>query len=180
VNASNRGLDKIWTTKFGSHCRDDGRSIYKNRVLNHKVGQFIICPLWVDKSVWCSNFLAWLWSLSERTTARSTLVDAPDLRDWRNYHALALRLIQRARSLYAKGALNIGLDTATIDLCLSLFDWAPFRTSKAHSLVDLRGAIPAFIHIRDGKKHEVNGHPACRGRGLQPGGSRLLGLRSAA
>jgi Transposase DDE domain/Domain of unknown function (DUF4372) len=99
--------------------------------------------------------------------ARSTLSDALNLRDWRIYHALAMRLIQRARSLYAKDALNIDLDTTvyaldatTIDLCLSLFDWAPFRTTKAavkmHTLLDLRGSIPAFIHISDGKMHEVN------------------------
>ncbi len=99
--------------------------------------------------------------------ARSTLFDALNLRDWRIYHALAMRLIQRARSLYAKDALNIdldatvyALDATTIDLCLSLFDWAPFRTTKAavkmHTLLDLRGSIPAFIHISDGKMHKVN------------------------
>ena len=99
--------------------------------------------------------------------ARSTLADALNLRDWRIYHALAMRLIQRARSLYSKDSLNIdldatvyALDATTIDLCLSLFDWAPFRTTKAavkmHTLLDLRGSIPAFIHISDGKMHEVN------------------------
>lgn len=99
--------------------------------------------------------------------ARSTLSDALNLRDWRIYHALAMRLITRARELYAKEALDIdldatvyALDATTIDLCLSLFDWAPFRKTKAaikmHTLLDLRGAIPAFIHISDGKMHEVN------------------------
>jgi hypothetical protein len=99
--------------------------------------------------------------------ARSTLSDALNARDWRIYHDLAMRLITRARSLYAKDALEIdldatvyALDATTIDLCLSLFDWAPFRTAKAavkmHTLLDLRGAIPAFIHISDGKMHEVN------------------------
>ena len=99
--------------------------------------------------------------------ARSTLADALNLRDWRIYHGLAMRLIHRARGLYAKDALNIELDTTvyaldatTIDLCLSLFDWAPFRTTKAavkmHTLLDLRGSIPAFIHVSDGKMHEVN------------------------
>jgi len=98
--------------------------------------------------------------------ARSTLSDALNLRDWRIYHALAMRLIQRARSLYARDALNIdldatvyALDATTIDLCLSLFDWSSFRTTKAavkmHTLLDLRGSIPAFIHISDGKMHEV-------------------------
>ena len=99
--------------------------------------------------------------------ARSTLADALNLRDWRIYHGLAMRLIHRARGLYAKDALNIeldatvyALDATTIDLCLSLFDWAPFRTTKAaikmHTLPDLRGSIPAFIHVSDGKMHEVN------------------------
>ena len=99
--------------------------------------------------------------------ARSTLADALNLRDWRIYHALAMRLILRARDLYASDPLDIGLDatvyaldSTTIDLCLSLFDWAPFRSTKAavkmHTLLDLRGAIPAFIHISDGKMHDVN------------------------
>jgi hypothetical protein len=99
--------------------------------------------------------------------ARSTLSDALNLRDWRIYHALAMRLIIRARELYAKESLDIdldatvyALDATTIDLCLSLFEWAPFRKAKAaiklHTLLDLRGAIPAFIHISDGKMHEVD------------------------
>ena len=99
--------------------------------------------------------------------ARSTLSDALNLRDWHIYHALAMCLITRARTLYAKEALDIdldatvyALDATTIDLCLSLFEWAPFRKTKAavklHTLLDLRGAIPAFIHISDGKMHDVN------------------------
>ena len=99
--------------------------------------------------------------------ARSTLADALNLRDWRIYHALAQRLIAHARVLYADDASVLDLDTSvyaldstTIDLCLSLFDWAPFRSTKAaiklHALLDLRGAIPAFIHISDGKLHDVN------------------------
>jgi len=98
--------------------------------------------------------------------ARSTLADALNLRDWRIYHALAMRLMTRARDLYASESLNIdidatvyALDSTTIDLCLSLFDWAPFRTTKAavkmHTLLDLRGSIPAFIHISDGKMGDV-------------------------
>ena len=98
--------------------------------------------------------------------ARSTLADALNLRDWRIYHALAIRLMARARQLYAKESLNIdidasvyALDSTTIDLCLSLFDWAPFRTTKAavkmHTLLDLRGSIAAFIHISDGKVGDV-------------------------
>jgi hypothetical protein len=89
--------------------------------------------------------------------ARSTLSDALNLRDWRIYHELAMRLITRARMLYAEDSHGIeldatvyALDATTIDLCLSLFDWAPFRAAKGavkmHTLLDLRGAIPAFIH----------------------------------
>jgi hypothetical protein len=99
--------------------------------------------------------------------ARSTLADALNLRDWRIYHALAQRLIARARALYAEEPTVLeldadvyALDATTIDLCLSLFDWAPFRSTKAaiklHTLLDLRGAIPAFIYISDGKLHDVN------------------------
>jgi hypothetical protein len=98
--------------------------------------------------------------------ARSTLSDALNQRDWHIYHALAMRLIVRARNLYAAEPTGLeldatvyALDSTTIDLCLSLFDWAPFRTTKAavkmHTLLDLRGAIPAFIHISDGKMGDV-------------------------
>jgi hypothetical protein len=99
--------------------------------------------------------------------ARSTLADALERRDWRIYHALAQRLIVRARALYAQepsvldlDASVYALDSTTIDLCLSLFDWAPFQSTKAavklHTLLDLRGAIPTFILISDGKLHDVN------------------------
>ncbi len=98
---------------------------------------------------------------------RSTLADANESRHWRIWSDLAALLIRRARKLYAGDALVVGLDntvyaldSSTIDLCLSLFDWAPFRSTKAaiklHTLLDLRGAIPAFIHISDGKLHDVN------------------------
>jgi hypothetical protein len=99
--------------------------------------------------------------------ARSTLADALERRDWRIYHALAQRLIVRAKALYAQDpsvleldASVYALDSTTIDLCLSLFDWAPFRSTKAaiklHTLLDLRGSIPTFLHISDGKLHDVN------------------------
>jgi hypothetical protein len=99
---------------------------------------------------------------------RSTLADANESRDWRIWSDLAAVLIRRARKLYAsESALGVdldntvyALDSSTIDLCLSLFEWAPFRSTKAaiklHTLLDLRGAIPAFIHISDGKLHDVN------------------------
>ena len=102
----------------------------------------------------------------KQAPARSTLSDALNRRDWRIFEALALRLIERARALYATDRLDIdldatvyALDATTIDLCLSLFEWAPFTRTKAavklHTLLDLRGAIPAFIHISDGKMHDA-------------------------
>jgi hypothetical protein len=98
---------------------------------------------------------------------RSTLADANESRDWRIWCDIAALLIRRARKLYRDEDLGLdlsntvyALDATTIDLCLSLFDWAPFRSTKAaikmHTLLDLRGAIPTFIHISDGKFHEVN------------------------
>jgi len=98
---------------------------------------------------------------------RSTLADANEQRDWRIYAEFAQRLITQARKLYAKEELVLdltntiyALDSTTIDLCLSLFPWASFRSTKAavkmHTLLDLRGNIPSFIHISDGKMHDVN------------------------
>jgi len=99
--------------------------------------------------------------------AKSTLADANEQRDWRIYEAFAISLIQIARTLYAGDDFAVklehtayALDTTTIDLCLSVFPWARFRQAKAavkmHTLLDLRGNIPTFIHITDGKMHEVN------------------------
>ena len=98
---------------------------------------------------------------------RSTLADANERRDWRIYAEFAQRLITQARKLYAEEDLGLdltntvyALDSTTIDLCLSLFPWAPFRRTKAavkmHTLLDLRGNIPSFIHVSDGKVHDVN------------------------
>jgi len=98
---------------------------------------------------------------------RSTLADANESRDWHIWEDLAAVLIKRARKLYCNESFGVELDSAvyaldatTIDLCLSLFPWAPFRSTKAavklHTLLDLRGNIPAFIHISDGKTHEVS------------------------
>ena len=98
---------------------------------------------------------------------RSTLADANEGRDWHIWEDLAALLIRRARKLYCNDSFGIdlnntvyALDATTIDLCLPLFPWAPFRSAKAavklHTLLDLRGNIPAFIHITDGKTHEVN------------------------
>ncbi|MEI7843104.1 MAG: IS4 family transposase [Gallionellaceae bacterium] len=99
--------------------------------------------------------------------AKSTLADANESRDWRIYQDFALSQIKVARQLYSQDSFAVelsqtvyALDTTTIDLCLSVFPWAHFRQAKAavkmHTLLDLRGNIPTFIHISDGKMHEVN------------------------
>ncbi|OPY89953.1 MAG: Transposase DDE domain protein [Syntrophaceae bacterium PtaU1.Bin231] len=99
--------------------------------------------------------------------SRSTLAEANEMRDWRIYADFAHHLIAIARKLYQKEPLAVelqntvyALDATTIDLCLSLFPWARFRAAKGavrlHTLLDLRGNIPSFIHISDGKLHEVN------------------------
>ena len=104
-----------------------------------------------------------------RAVRRSTLADANERRDWRIWADFAAVLIRRANKLYADEPLGLdvniagnvyALDSSTIDLCLSLFDWAPYRTGdaaiKLHTLLDLRGNIPSFIHISDGKMGDVN------------------------
>jgi len=99
--------------------------------------------------------------------SKSTLADANEIRDWRIYADFAQHLIGVARKLYQKDQLAIdieqtvyALDSTTIDLCLSVFPWACFRSTKAavklHTLIDLRGNIPTFIHVSDGKLHDVN------------------------
>lgn len=99
--------------------------------------------------------------------SRSTLADANEGRDWRIYAELAHRLIAQARVLYADDPIGVdlpdtvyALDSTTIDLCLSVFPWAPFRRTKAaiklHTLLDLRGAIPSFLHVSAGKLNDVN------------------------
>ena len=100
--------------------------------------------------------------------SRSTLADANEKRDWRIYAEFAQTLIAIARDLYQEDSFLeeldetvYALDSTTIDLCLSVFPWATFRKRKAavklHTLLDLRGNIPTFIHISDGKLHDVNG-----------------------
>jgi hypothetical protein len=102
-----------------------------------------------------------------KTISRNTLSNANALRPWQMYADFAQHLIGIARPLYADEPLAVDLDATvyafdatTIDLCLSVYPWAPFRSAKAaiklHTLLDLRGAIPSFIHITDGKTHEVN------------------------
>ncbi len=99
--------------------------------------------------------------------SRNTLANANKTRDWRIYADFAQSLIQTARKLYVDEEIGVdlnntvyALDATTIDLCLSVFPWAHFRSTKAavklHTLLDLRGSIPTFIHISDGKMHDVN------------------------
>jgi hypothetical protein len=99
--------------------------------------------------------------------ARSTLADANEKRSWRIHQDFALSLISTARRLYAEDSFGLelkntvyALDSSTIDLCLALFPWARFRKAKGavklHTLLDLRGSIPTFIHISDGKLGDVN------------------------
>ena len=101
------------------------------------------------------------------TVARSTLADANEARDWRIYAEFAQHLIRIARRLYIDEPFGVdlketvyALDSTTIDLCMTLFPWAPFRSTKAaiklHTLIDLRGNIPSFIHISDGKLYDVD------------------------
>jgi Domain of unknown function (DUF4372)/Transposase DDE domain len=99
--------------------------------------------------------------------SRSALADANEERDWRIHYEFAQSLIRAARRLYAQDPIAAeltetvyALDSTTIDLCLALFPWAEFRSTKAavklHTLLDLRGSIPTFVHISDGKLHDVN------------------------
>jgi hypothetical protein len=99
--------------------------------------------------------------------ARNTLANANAVRDWRIYCDFAQSLIGIARRLYADEPLGVelketvyALDSTTLDLCLSVFAWAPFRSTKAavklHTLLDLRGPIPSFVFVSDGKLHDVN------------------------
>jgi hypothetical protein len=102
-----------------------------------------------------------------QTISRNTLANANATRPWQIYADFAQHLVGIARPLYATEPFGLELDAtvyafdaSTIDLCLSVFAWAPFRSTKAaiklHTLLDLRGNIPSFIHITDGKTHEVN------------------------
>jgi hypothetical protein len=117
-----------------------------------------------------------------KTISRNTLSNANAVRPWQMYSDFAQHLIGIARPLYADEPLAVDLDATvyafdatTIDLCLSVYPWAPFRSAKAaiklHTLLDLRGAIPSFIHITDGKTHEVNILDALM---IEPGAYYLL------
>lgn len=100
------------------------------------------------------------------TVSRSTLADANESRDWRLFADLAQQLLRQARHLYANEDLGVeleqaayALDSTTVDLCLSLFPWARFRRTRAavklHTLLDVRGSLPASVNITDGRTHDV-------------------------
>lgn len=101
------------------------------------------------------------------SVSRNNLSNANERRDWRIYADFAQILIPQARRLYAGEDFGVdldatvyALDSTTIDLCLSMFPWARFRKRKGalklHTLLNLSGSIPEFIHISDGKLHDVN------------------------
>lgn len=116
------------------------------------------------------------------TISRNTLANANATRPWQIYSDLAQHLIGIARPLYASEPFGVDLDatvyafdSTTIDLCLSVYSWAPFQATKAavklHTLLDLRGSIPSFVHISDGKMSDVRGFD---GLAIEPGAYYLL------
>lgn len=116
------------------------------------------------------------------TISRNTLANANATRPWQIYADLAQHLIGIARPLYASDPFGVDLDatvyafdSTTIDLCLSVYPWAPFQSTKAaiklHTLLDLRGSIPSFVHISDGKMSDVRGFD---GLAIEPGAYYLL------
>ena len=121
-----------------------------------------------DIEICLNSMKAKLYHIGIRgNVARNTLAKANQNRDWRIYADFAAILIARARKLYASDSLSVDLeqtvyafDSTTIDLCLALFPWARFRRRKGavklHTLIDLRGNLPCFVHVSTGKMHDVN------------------------
>ena len=145
-----------WVKSFS--CQDQFRAMaFAQLTWQHSLRDTVIC-LDVQKDK--------LYHMGFRCdVARSTLADANERRDWRIYEAFARSLIAQARKLYANEPFGAdlegtayALDTTTIDLCLSLFPWAHFQRTKAavkvHTQIDLRGNIPTFLHIDDGKSYD--------------------------
>jgi hypothetical protein len=130
---------------------------------NFKVKEFTCLDQYL-----CMAFAQLTYHMGIRASvSRNNLANANKVREWRIYADLAQSLIRTARKLYVKDSFGLelentvyALDATTIDLCLSMFPWANFRKNKGaiklHTLLDLRGSIPSFIHISDGKLHEVN------------------------
>jgi Domain of unknown function (DUF4372)/Transposase DDE domain len=143
----------------GFSCRDQFRAMaFAQLTYQESLRDIEICLHAVGPKLYHAGFRSKI--------SRSTMADAYQRRDWRIFADFAHILIRRARVLYAKDALAVdleqtayALDSTTIDLCLSLFPWARFRATKAvklHTLLDLRGNIPCFVHVSPGKTHDVN------------------------
>ncbi|MGO8780100.1 MAG: IS4 family transposase [Rhodomicrobium sp.] len=122
----------------------------------------------IEACLWAQSAKLYHFGFRCEKISRNTMANANAERDWRIYADFAQHLIRVARELYTGEVLPglegletvYALDSSTIDLCLSVFPWAPFRSAKAaiklHTLLDLRGSIPSFIFISDGKMHDVN------------------------
>jgi hypothetical protein len=144
----------------GFSCRDQFLSLaFAQLTFRESLRDIEICLNAVHPKLYHAGFRG--------TISRSTLADANRVHDWQIYADFAQVLIGRARQLYAAEPFGVALDqtvyaldSTTIDLCLSLFPWARFRRRKGavklHTLLDLRGNIPCFIHISHGKMHDVN------------------------
>jgi DDE family transposase/uncharacterized protein DUF4372 len=150
------GGDRRWR---GFSCRDQFLSLgFAQLTFRESLRDIEICLRALGPKLYHAGFRG--------KVSRSTLADANHRHDWRIYADFAQVLIRRARKLYAQEPLGVdlkqtiyALDSTTIDLCLSLFPWARFRRRKGaiklHTLLDLRGNIPCFIHISHGKMHDV-------------------------
>ena len=140
-------------------CRDQFLAMaFAQLTFRESLRDIVICLGAVGSKLYHAGFRS--------QVSRSTLADANRVHDWRIYADFAQVLIRRARRLYASEPLSVelkqtvyALDSTTIDLCLSLFPWAKFRRRKGavklHTLLDLRGNIPCFVHISHGKMHDV-------------------------
>jgi hypothetical protein len=140
-------------------CRDQFLAMaFAQLTFRESLRDIVTCLEAVESKLYHAGF--------RNRVSRSTLADANRVHDWRIYADFAQVLIRRARRLYVSEPLAVeleqtvyALDSTTIDLCLSLFPWAKFRRRKGaiklHTLLDLRGSIPCFVHISHGKMHDV-------------------------
>ncbi len=150
------GGDRRWR---GFSCRDQFLALgFAQLTFRESLRDIEICLRALGPKLYHAGFRG--------KVSKSTLADANRRHDWRIYADFAQVLIRRARKLYAEEPLDVdlkqtvyALDSTTIDLCLSLFPWARFRRRKGaiklHTLLDLRGSIPCFIHVSQGKTHDV-------------------------
>jgi hypothetical protein len=143
----------------GFSCRDQFLCMaFAQLTFRESLRDIVTCLRAVESKLYHAGFRS--------SISRSTLADANRVHDWRIYADLAQVLIRRARHLYASDSLSVeleqtvyALDSTTIDLCLSLFPWAPWQgrlgAIKLHTLLNLRGSIPCFVHITHGKIHDM-------------------------